>query len=52
MTVAKTPKILGRLLCVVGLHDFHVVERRASFGSKGVEKVECRPCGPTMTRQG
>ncbi len=52
MTVVKVPKILGRLLCLVGFHDFRVIERRGSFGSGGVEKVECQRCGLTMMRQG
>ena len=43
---------LSRLLCSLGFHRFRVVERTASFGSRGVEKVHCERCGLTITRQG
>ncbi len=47
------PRILSRILCVLGLHDFRLVEKVASFGSEGgVEKVQCRRCGLTITRGG
>ncbi len=47
------PKIISRVLCVLGLHDFRLLERIVSFGSEGgVEKVQCTRCGLTVTRQG
>ncbi|MCH6562065.1 MAG: hypothetical protein IH800_06570 [Myxococcales bacterium] len=47
------PRILSRILCVLGLHDFRLVERILSFGCEGgVEKVQCRRCGLTITRHG
>lgn len=47
------PRILGRILCLLGLHDYRLVERSVSFGSEGgVEKVQCKRCGLTITRQG
>jgi len=46
------PPLLGRLLCWLGFHDFRVVDRAFEFGAGGgIEKVECRRCGVTMTRQ-
>ena len=39
--------IFRRLLCMVGIHDFHIVEVTVSFGPAGaVEKVECRVFSP------
>ena len=41
-----------RLLCLLGFHDFRVVEVTVSFGPSGaVEKVECRRCGYATTRR-
>lgn len=41
-----------RLLCWLGFHNFRVVDRAFEFGAGGaIEKVECRRCGVTMTRQ-
>ncbi|GMQ88131.1 MAG: hypothetical protein BMS9Abin08_1356 [Gammaproteobacteria bacterium] len=46
------PPLLGRLLCWLGLHNFRVVDRMFEFGAGGaIEKVECKRCGVTMTRQ-
>ena len=47
------PGWLGRLLCLVGVHDFRLIESIGGFGAGGqVEKVECRRCGYVTTRQG
>lgn len=44
--------ILGRLLCLLGMHDFKVVSRTFGFGGGGaVEQVECRRCGHVTARQ-
>jgi hypothetical protein len=46
------PSWLGRLLCLLGFHDFRIVE--VSFGfapGNTVEKVECRCCGFRTTRR-
>ena len=49
----KVPAWLGRLLCWLGVHDYRLVECIIGFGPGGlVEKVECRRCGYTTTRQG
>jgi len=46
------PPLLGRLLCLLGFHDFRVIDRTFEFGAGGsIEKVECRRCGATMTRR-
>ncbi len=43
--------IFRRLLCLLGFHDFQVVEVTLGFGPAGaVEKVECRRCGLFTTR--
>lgn len=45
--------LLGRILCLIRLHDFRVVDASFSFGQGGaVETVECRRCGYRMTRRG
>ena len=46
----RLPPSVGRLLCWLGLHDFRVISETFGFGSGGVEKVECRRCGLTITR--
>jgi hypothetical protein len=44
--------IFRSLLCLLGFHDFHVVEVTFGFGpSRAVEKVECRRCGRFTTRR-
>jgi len=37
-------KLIGRILCWIGLHDY-----RVGFGSEDVEKDKCRRCGVTRT---
>ena len=46
----QLPPSIGRFLCWLGLHDFRVVSETFGFGTGGVEKVECRRCGVTVTR--
>lgn len=46
----KLPPWFGQLLCWLGIHDFRVVSETFGFGSRGVEKVECKRCGITVTR--
>jgi len=44
--------IVGRLLCLIGQHDFELVEATFAFGQSGyVQKVKCRRCGHVTTRQ-
>ena len=53
VTVARTLPLLGKLLCWLGFHDFHVISRSFEFrAGAAVEKVEYRRCGLRMTRQG
>lgn len=43
---------IGRLLCWLGIHKFHVIDRTFGFGAGGdIEKVECRRCGVILSRQ-
>jgi hypothetical protein len=45
--------LLARLLCLIGVHDFRVLEVIVGFGPSGsVEKVECKRCGQVTTRRG
>ena len=49
---SKLPVTIGRLLCLVGFHDFRVIDVTFGFGAgDSVEKVECKRCGIQMTRQ-
>ena len=43
-------KLIGRILCWLGFHDFRVVDVTFGFGTNGVERDECRRCGATRTR--
>ncbi len=44
---------IGRLLCLFGFHDYHLIEVIGAFGASGrVQKVECRRCGYVTTRPG
>jgi hypothetical protein len=46
-----SPRV-GRFLCWLGWHDFHVIDATFGFGTVGnVEKVKCLRCGVTVTRQ-
>jgi hypothetical protein len=39
------PSLLDRLLCLLGFHDYRVLEVMFQFSSGGsIEKVECRNC--------
>ncbi|VAX09482.1 hypothetical protein MNBD_GAMMA26-284 [hydrothermal vent metagenome] len=50
--MTNLPPFMGRLLCWLVFHDFRVIDRTFGFGSGGgIEKVECRRCGATITRQ-
>lgn len=43
---------IGRLLCQLGFHDYHVIEATFGFGDGGgVEKDQCGRCGKMRTRQ-
>ena len=45
--------IVGRLLCLLGFHDFRVLEVTFGFGAGGnVEKIQCKRCGLIITRHG
>ena len=43
--------ILGRLLCLLGVHDFKVIDATIGFGSAGeTSTVKCQRCGRVDTR--
>jgi hypothetical protein len=42
---------LGRFLCLLGFHDFQIIEVLAGFGPGGsVAKVQCKRCQLITTR--
>ena len=42
---------VGRLLCLLGFHDFKVIDATIGFGSAGgTSTVECQRCGRVVTR--
>ncbi len=50
--MSKLLALFNRLLCWMGYHDFRVIDKTFGFaGGGGIEKVECRRCGVTVTRQ-
>ncbi len=45
------PTILGRLLCLLGIHNFRILEVTYGFTpGSNVQWVQCRRCGRTTTR--
>ena len=51
-TYGGMPGWFKRLLCLLGVHDFRLIEVQAGFGPGGtVEKVACQSCGYTKTRR-
>ena len=45
------PGWLGRLLCLLGIHDDRVVDVVMGWGQSGnVEKRQCRRCGAVSAR--
>ena len=49
---AMISTLLGRLLCLLGIHDFEILEVSAGFGIGGsVAKVRCKRCGIITTRR-
>ena len=49
----QVPLWLGRMLCLLGFHDFHLVESVIGFGAgQQVDKLKCRRCGHATTRVG
>ena len=44
--------LIDRLLCLLGIHDFEILEVSAGFGAGGsVAKVKCRRCGVITARR-
>lgn len=47
----ELPKLLGRILCLLGEHDYIVISVTFGFSvGDTVEKVECRRCGHRTAR--
>jgi hypothetical protein len=47
------PTILGRLLCLLGIHDFRILEVTYGFApGSDVQRLECRRCGRITTTSG
>lgn len=50
--VKRLRRLVGRLLCFLGVHDYRVLEVRFGFGQGNcIEKVECRRCELVSTRR-
>jgi hypothetical protein len=46
-------RFMGHLLCLVGFHDFKVIDKEFDFSSgSGFETVECRRCEIIVKRSG
>lgn len=44
--------LIGRLLCLLGIHDFEILEVSAGFGvGGGVAKVRCKRCDLITTQR-
>jgi hypothetical protein len=43
-------RLLGKILCWLGFHDFRIISESFSFGGGGIETVECQRCGLRKTR--
>ncbi len=45
------PGWLGRMLCIIGIHDFRMVDVVMGFGPSGsIENWRCQRCGAKTTR--
>ncbi|MCP4781839.1 MAG: hypothetical protein GY877_14210 [Hyphomicrobium sp.] len=43
--------IVDRLLCLLGIHDFKVIDATIGFGlAGGTSTVKCQRCGRVVTR--
>ncbi|MCK5362129.1 MAG: hypothetical protein KAR22_04130 [Gammaproteobacteria bacterium] len=48
----RLPAPVGRLLCILGFHDFRVLEVRFGFGQGNrIETVQCRRCARVSIRR-
>jgi len=43
-------KLVGKILCWLGFHDYRIVDVNYEFATRGVEHDECKRCGVTRTR--
>ena len=44
--------LLGRLLCLLGIHDYHVIDATFGFGAdSSVIREQCRRCCRANIRQ-
>ena len=43
-------KLIGKILCWFGFHDFRVIDVNYEFATKGIEHDECKRCGVIRTR--
>jgi hypothetical protein len=51
--VPLVPTILGRLLCLLGIHDFRILEVTYGFApGSDVQRLQCRRCGRITTTSG
>jgi len=43
-------RLLGKILCWLGFHNFLIISESFSFGGGGIETVECQRCGLRKAR--
>ena len=43
-------KLIGKILCWFGFHDFRVIDVNYEFATKGIEHDECNRFGVIRTR--
>ena len=44
-------KFVGYIFCLIGLHDYEIIDSIVGFGSGGgVSKVKCRRCKHVTTK--
>ncbi len=47
----RVASLIGRLFCLLGIHDFKITDATVGFGSAGgTVKVQCKRCGRVDTR--
>jgi len=50
--IKKIKENFGKMLCLLGIHDFEMIEMKFGFGAAGnIEVVECKRCGHKTTRR-
>lgn len=47
----KIKSIVGHLFCLLGFHDYKIIDATLGFGlAGGTSTLECKRCGQVVTR--